>query len=38
MSQLTGKHVEPDPAEQAVLNEIGHLARAATRCEGSRPR
>jgi hypothetical protein len=28
MSQLTGKHVEPDPAEQAVLNEIGHLARA----------
>jgi len=30
-----GKHVEPDPAEQAVLEEIGHLRRNGCTLRGS---
>jgi DNA invertase Pin-like site-specific DNA recombinase len=32
-----GRHVEPDPGEQSVLRKSVTCARAATRCEGSRP-
>jgi DNA invertase Pin-like site-specific DNA recombinase len=33
-----GKHVEPDPGEQACSRKSVTYARAATHCEGSRPR